>query len=494
MKKKQAIKKKTEESSIEDLSDNEESVEVKSEMSFEEDEIDINERRIQVAQKLISEAKSSIKGTKRVKTGDEDVSSSESVDDQKVAEYLQNKVTEKKQTKQLFLFEKIKEAFDQKEKKVKELNLKAHKRPITACCFNPVNNDLISVGKDGAIVSFNAQEEYKRVLLNPGYPKSPQGHRDEILCLDISFDGKYLITAGKDKSLKVWDLNEFTKQRNEKNTNIKNSDSSNGAHEFSDLKNKLVKRGYFEALKITESIEKNKGKKENSEIGLLFSLDGHRDSIHSAKFRLNSYECVTVSADRALKVWDVSQGGLIETFYGHRNEIQDIDAMGTNMISVGFDKLSILFKLDKETQMVFDEQMFSVDCVKGINPHFFVTGSQDGQVSLWNVGKRRPLQTFQNIAPHGWVSSLGGVYNSDLLISGSVDSQINFWKLNCKNTRDFSIKNEFSIPAQGVIVCLSVSHDGDCIAVIESPENRLGRWTVFDKVKPKIRLFKILNP
>lgn len=88
----------------------------------------------------------------------------------------------------------------------KEIILKAHKRPITACCFNPITLDLISVSKDGSIVLFDHASGFKRWLLSAGYPKNESAHKGEILCLDISFDGKYLVTGGKDKELKVWDL------------------------------------------------------------------------------------------------------------------------------------------------------------------------------------------------------------------------------------------------------------------------------------------------
>jgi len=46
----------------------------------------------------------------------------------------------------------------------------------------------------------------KKVVLSYGQPKDPNGHHDEILTMDVSFDGKYLISAGKDRMIIIWNL------------------------------------------------------------------------------------------------------------------------------------------------------------------------------------------------------------------------------------------------------------------------------------------------
>lgn len=87
---------------------------------------------------------------------------------------------------------------------------------------------------------------------------------------------------------------------------------------------------------------------------LIETLKGHRGSVNGVKFGLNSPNLCSVSSDRTFKQWDCSQRGLIETFYGHNFEALDIDCFNQNdFISSGADQQAIIWKTEKETQIIF---------------------------------------------------------------------------------------------------------------------------------------------
>lgn len=505
--KRKTLKKQKEESSIEDISsEGENGPKSNSEISFEKEEIDIDEHRLQLAKKILKEARMNIT-SKKIKQSsvasneNEETSSQEAFQVNKI---LQEKVAEKNKTQDFAHFEQIRACYQKNNQKFEEIVLKAHLKPITAICFNPFTGDLVSVAKDGAVILFDKASGFKRRLLSAGAPKNSKGHTDELLCLDVSFDGKYLVTAGKDKNLKVWDLGRYSNDLLIMKKNIAKGDfaiktkhssliishrklsTEISDSKIDDLNNLLAS--------VNPMISKNEPYIEkHPELVLLLNLSGHRDAIHSVKFRHNSHECVTASADRSLKVWDVAQGGLIETLFGHKSDMLDIDVLGEHVVSVGLDKLPIVFKLDRETQMIFDDQLFSLDCVKALNQHFFITGSQDGNIALWNVGKKRPLKTLPAHSEKGWVSALGGVYNSDFIVSGGCDSDLKFWKFSAKNIKSYSLEMGFAVKVEGVVNCIAVSKNAELVAVAESPENRLGRWTVCENVKSKIRVFKVIQ-
>lgn len=467
--------------------------------------------------------------TKKVKVGPapahaSDKSESEGEGD--VTDYLQSKLAATKKTQFVPHFAQIDEWFQKKNKKFDQLVLKGHNRPITACCFNPVTNDLVTVGKDGAILLFDFASGFKRRLLDAGAPKSKNGHKSELFAVDVSFDGKYLATAGKDRMIKIWDLGTYTKDLATMKKNIAKgdfaikarhaslvighrklstephvSDAPKSSHSPSPAKGHNHTNGRHHLspdalakLHETSEIVNEKVeiyKERHPELTLITTLEGHRDVITGVKFRPGSHELISVSLDRSLKQWDVTHGTVLETLYGHRSDIIDVDSMGSFAISCGFDKTPIVFKLEKETQMMFDEQLFSLDCVRSLNPHFFVTGSQDGAVSFWNVGKKRPLKSFPIYGKNGWASSLCTRYNSDFLISAAVDAPIVVWKIFASDVKKWEFEPKLEIESQGVVTSMAISENCEFLAVVESPENRLGRWTVREKVASKIRLIKI---
>jgi WD40 repeat protein len=524
---KRKLPKKVEESASESYESEEES---HSRISVEQEDTDIDEHRLKLAKRMIANAKQSMaeaNGSKKLKDAyligvdeDEDEEDGEVERDEtdQLTGFLQNKLQMKNKKLQIKLYDAIYKEYLTQQNSFKQLVLKAHTRPITACCFNPRNHDLVSVAKDGSIVLFDHDSGFKRRLLSPGYPKSADGHSDEILCLDISWDGKYLITAGKDRVIKVWNLGLYSKELAEMKQEIAQGDFAVITHgkviPVSHNKHMAERRNSIDSLSVKsgkskekvrsdshEHLPNGKGKSEiakaltkHPELQLITTLKGHKEGINSLKFRFNSYECVSGSTDKSMKTWDVSQNGMLETFYGHRAEMTDLSIMtDNNVVSVGFDKVPIIWKLDKETQMIYDEQPFSLDCVFVQDPHFFFTGSQDGGLCLWNVGKKKPLQRYSEFVQGGWISSLTGLYNGDFLVAGGRESPVRIYKVEIRGPKDYVVKETMQIQTEGVVCGMNISSDGKWLAVIESPENRLGRWTVEKSVRPKIKLIKLFS-
>ena len=118
--------------------------------------------------------------------------------------------------------------------------------------------------------------------------KAIEHHQGEILSMDYSERLNLLATCGDDWLIKLWD---------------------------------------------TRSLE------------LTGTLKSHRNSVNSVKFGGNSGNLCSVSSDRTLKQWDIGQRGLMETFYGHNEEVLDLDNInGTDFLSSGNDRQVVLWK------------------------------------------------------------------------------------------------------------------------------------------------------
>lgn len=439
MKRNQKTRKAPKQSESEDVSlyesENEEEKQVNP--AFKEDEEDLDEKRLKLAKRLIEDTTKSLHDNfKRTKQNDQFFLELPEVTQDQAIQKLQHDVLEKKKRVKQNIFDNVQKYITAKNvESVKEL--KGHKKPISGACFCPITGDLFTIGKDGAILRFIKKDGFKRTLFCDEATKDERGHTNELLCVDISHDGKYMITAGKDRVIKLWDINE-----------------SKHLHDFR----------------------------------------GHRTAVNCLKFKFLSHDFISGSSDRSMKLWDAVQRGLIQNLFGHRADMLDLDILSeTTVVSVGLDKTPIVWKIDKETQMVYQEQMFSLDCCSAINSHNFVTGSQDGTICMWNLAKKKPKVVIENSHENGWVSALASVYNGDLVISGARSGQINFYKAEYDVIKDIRLTKSFTIDTEGSIQSIKFSSDYKYLAVVVGPENRLGRWYVMPKVKSCVKVYQLFE-
>ncbi|KAL9122334.1 MAG: hypothetical protein Q9187_001107 [Circinaria calcarea] len=202
----------------------------------------------------------------------------------------------------------------------------------------------------------------------------------------------------------------------------------------------------------------------------------HRDAVTSLAFRRGTNQLYSSSKDRTIKTWSLNELAYVETLFGHQDEVVDVAALAQERcLSVGArDRTARLWKVIEETQLVFrggggekktrklDKDKLaaptfiegSIDRVAMIDEEMFVTGSDNGALSLWTIHKKKPV--FTVAVAHGidpalkpeeasaeqdpdpkvpsppqprWITALATVPYSDLIISGSWDGWIRVWKV-----------------------------------------------------------------
>lgn len=73
----------------------------------------------------------------------------------------------------------------------------------------------------------------------------------------------------------------------------------------------------------------------------------------------------------------------VETLYGHQSNIHDLDALTRERcITASFDKTVRVWKIVEETQLQFTGGVHSIECVSLINEEMFVSGTQEGYVTM----------------------------------------------------------------------------------------------------------------
>ena len=336
-------------------------------------------------------------------------------------------------------------------------------------------------------------------------------HSGPILCLAVSSDGRFLATGGADKRLIVWSTDDM------------------------------------EALRV---------------------FSQHRDAVLGLAFRHGTNQLYSGSADRTIKTWSLNELAYVETLFGHQDAVLDVAALAQERcLSAGArDRTVRLWKVVEETQLVFrggggigkgaknsehpqsevsNSQNVgaegSIERVAFIDDETFVSGSDNGVLSLWSVNRKKPV--FSLNAAHGfdpapspeeyfaevnlegrkmasspqarWITALKALPYSDLFVSGSWDGHIRIWKVSAdkkkivflatlgskqhpaeeRNRTDGSSDGS-TIKGQGFVNDLHIFQDGprgnECLYIVAAlgREHRLGRWKKVRGQKGAV-LFKV---
>merc|ERR1712218_81104 len=109
------------------------------------------------------------------------------------------------------------------------------------------------------------------------------------------------------------------------------------------------------------------------------------------------------------------------------------------------DKTVRLWKVDKDTHLMFNKHNYAVDAVAIIDHDRFVSGSQNGSLYLWSNSSKKPLAAAALGEKRGWITALGAVRRGNVFFSGSVDGMLRSWRFT--RTSEVNDKSLKLVPA-----------------------------------------------
>ena len=276
----------------------------------------------------------------------------------------------------------------------------------------------------------------RKVAFTRGSKFASEHHQKDILCVAASQDGKFVATGGADNRLIIWDANT--------------------------LKPLRIFSGQL---------------RDN----------GHRDNVISVVFRRGTNQLFSASKDRTVKIWSLDELAYIETLFGHQDEVLDVSALANETcVTVGArDRTARFWKVVEESQLVFrgggpdrkpkrggdDDGMKahyegSMERVACIDDETFVTGADNGSLSLWSIHKKKPVFTHplahglepptpieqrsaeidptQSMDAEGpmildpqprWITALKAIPFSDVFVTGSWDGHVRAWRISSDKRR-----------------------------------------------------------
>lgn len=268
------------------------------------------------------------------------------------------------------------------------------------------SNDIATIQTDDIQPALqnaiNNVQEYDRL----------NGHQRTIIDVDLSNDGRTIISADADGVLKVWDT------------------------KTGDLRPDWSKYLNFSARHIEPVVD------------VVLSHD------RPGKWLLSA------SLDKTVKIWDTQSGRLLDTLK-HNDSLTDvvISQDGKTIASASKDGTVKIWEWNgRKARLLYEKKQASnsiADIVMSDDGTTIASGAQDGTVNVWAVrsGKRlQPLSLNQSR-----VTSIAITPDGQKIIWGNENNQVIVWDTSQKEPRELGIH-------QGTVSEVKLSQDGKMIA------------------------------
>ena len=309
--------------------------------------------------------------------------------------------------------------------------------PIDTIAISPNGKQFVTGGWDGrAVIWDRATGKEIRSLTHGG---------DQVLAVDWSADGKWIVTGSNDR----------------RNGYIQLWNAANG-----------------------ERVERTFGSVNGAG-------ESHVGPVLSISFSPNGQSIVSGSDDTTVRLWETATGKHVKLFFSHLGPIWDVefDRKGKRIVSASGDGTAIVWDIAtgaaKAPFTGHDGPVYSA-AFSPTGPEV-ATGGYDRRILIWNPGTLSEFN-FDNLkSPNGKVvpdqdsKALDGhtapvrdvLFSRDgnQIVSGSDDNTVRLWSLE-------TLKDEKTFRGHNGSVRSLVLADDDSVILTASKDNRIRQWSI----------------
>jgi WD40 repeat protein len=243
------------------------------------------------------------------------------------------------------------------------------------------------------------------------------GHTSTVYSVAFSPDGSLLVTAGRDKTARLWQVPSGKPVQ------------TLAGHTW------IVNHAAFSpdgSLLVTASSDNTARLWQVPSGKPVKTLAGHQSMVNHAAFSPDGSLLVTASSDKTARLWQVPSGKPVKTLAGHTNTVRHaaFSPDGSLLVTASYDNTARLLwqvpsgkpvkTLAGHTRMV-NHAAFSPD------GSLLVTASDDNTARLWQVPSGKPVKT---LAGHtNWVRHAAFSPDGSLLVTASRDNTARLWQV-----------------------------------------------------------------
>ena len=298
-------------------------------------------------------------------------------------------------------------------------------------------------------------------LMPPGSPLlCTLKEHSVIRAVAVMPDGRRAVSASRDRTLKVWDL--------ETGEVLRTLEGHSGvvmAVAVTPDSRQAISASGDRTLKVWDI--------ETGEV--LRTLEGHSDMVRAVAVTPDGRQTVSASGDRPLKVWDIETGEVLRTLEGHSDMVRAVAVTpndGHQAISASGDRTLKVWDIETGEVLRTLEGHSGVVMAVAVTPndgHRVVSTSSDCTLKVWDIETGEVLRTLEGHS--GWVRGVAVMPGGYRAVSASNDHTLKVWDIEIgKVLRTLEGHSDW-------VRAVAVMPDG-CRAVSASRDRTLKVWDI----------------